>query len=167
MLQGEEHLSPCFSGRCTATARQTSALFLVQTRYLINLIFLGTGFYILLLTVSVTNLLCMTTAPVRCRSLFQAGGSDCIAGLGVICTSAVRQNLALAASSQTDLTSRRPHRAIHSTLCSRVLLNLRKAAARSSGVSWDEFNKRSELAFERRFSDIGEDSFITLTDLER
>ncbi|EIW55762.1 uncharacterized protein TRAVEDRAFT_73558 [Trametes versicolor FP-101664 SS1] len=92
----------------------------------------GTGFYILLLTVSVTNLLCMTTAPVWVSSALQL-----------------------------------PHRAIHSTLCSRVLLNLRKAAARSSGVSWDEFNKRSELAFERRFSDIGEDSFITLTDLER
>ncbi|KAI0360728.1 hypothetical protein OH77DRAFT_1418724 [Trametes cingulata] len=42
-----------------------------------------------------------------------------------------------------------PHRAVHSTLCSRVLLNLRAAAARSSGLSLDDFNKASCLAFER------------------
>ncbi|KAI0635118.1 hypothetical protein C8Q77DRAFT_1106044 [Trametes polyzona] len=41
-----------------------------------------------------------------------------------------------------------PHRAMHSTLCSRVLLNLRKAAARSSGLSLDDFNRRSHLVFE-------------------
>lgn len=47
---------------------------------------------------------------------------------------------------------------MHSTLCSRVLLNLRKAAAESSGFSRDELNKRSQLAFEKPFSDIEEDS---------
>ncbi|KAI0777638.1 hypothetical protein BD413DRAFT_185303 [Trametes elegans] len=42
-----------------------------------------------------------------------------------------------------------PHRAIHSTLCSRVLLNLRKAAARSSGHSIQDFTVRSGLVFEQ------------------
>lgn len=98
MLQDEEHLSPFFFGRCTVTARQTTMLFHANP-LLIDPNFLGTGFYILLLTVSVTNLLCMTTAPVSCPSLLQASNTDPIAGLGVIRTSAVRQNLDLAASS--------------------------------------------------------------------
>ncbi|OJT07750.1 hypothetical protein TRAPUB_1342 [Trametes pubescens] len=40
-------------------------------------------------------------------------------------------------------------------------------AAQSSGISWDEFNKRSQLAFERPPFDIEEDSLVTLSDLER
>lgn len=66
---------------------------------LIHLIFLGTGFYVLLsvLNVSITNLLCMATAPVRCHTLFQASRSYHIAGLGCIRPPAVRQNINLAA----------------------------------------------------------------------
>ncbi len=88
--------------------------------------------------------------------------------MGVICAAAVRRNLATSSAAfKAELILRRPHRAVHSTLCSRVLLNLRKAAAQSSGISWDEFNKRSQLAFERPPFDIEEDSLVTLSDFER
>lgn len=60
---------------------------------------------------------------------------------------------------------RRPHRAVHSTLCSRVLLNLRRAAAATSGLSLDDFNRRTQLAFERPMS-CDDDSLITLSDLD-
>ncbi|KAI0635117.1 hypothetical protein C8Q77DRAFT_680699 [Trametes polyzona] len=89
----------------------------------------GTGFYILLLSVSIANLLCMTSAPVWVSSALQL-----------------------------------PHRAVHSTLCTRVLLNLRKAAARTSGLTIDDFNKRSYLVFEERLPNE-DDSLITLSDL--
>ncbi|KAI0826668.1 hypothetical protein BC628DRAFT_1319918 [Trametes gibbosa] len=99
----------------------------------------GTGFYVVLLCISVANLLCMTVAPVWVSSAMQL-----------------------------------PHRAVHSTLCSRVLLNLRAAAARSSGLSLDDFNKRSHIAFETpgaRTSGTTEceddDSLITLAELPR
>lgn len=99
-------LPTAVDGMRDVTGRGTSFSLLFRTMYrdgtsnlralpranplLIHLIFLGTGFYILLLTVSVTNLLCMTTAPVRCPSLFQASDSDRIAGLGIIRTPIVR-----------------------------------------------------------------------------
>lgn len=42
----------------------------------------------------------------------------------------------------------RPHRALHTTLCSRVLLNLREAAANASGCfSHDDFTKHSRMVF--------------------
>ncbi|KAH9849411.1 hypothetical protein C2E23DRAFT_390619 [Lenzites betulinus] len=69
-----------------------------------------------------------------------------------------------------------PHRAVHSTLCSRVLLNLREAAARASGLSLDDFNKRSHIAFETpggvrtgattaELYNDADDSLITLAEL--
>ncbi|KAI0349780.1 hypothetical protein OH77DRAFT_1525419 [Trametes cingulata] len=41
-----------------------------------------------------------------------------------------------------------PLRVIHSTFCTRVLLNLRKVAAKLSDISLDEFTRRSHIAFE-------------------
>ncbi|KAI0324075.1 hypothetical protein GY45DRAFT_1289475 [Cubamyces sp. BRFM 1775] len=58
-----------------------------------------------------------------------------------------------------------PHRAIHSTLCSRVLLNLRAAAAGSSGLTLDEFNRTSHIAFDMPGAD-SDASETTLLDLE-
>lgn len=45
----------------------------------------------------------------------------------------------------------RPVRAIHSALCARVLLNLRKAAAKSSSLPLSEFTQMSCIAFEETF----------------
>ncbi|RPD65322.1 hypothetical protein L226DRAFT_245483 [Lentinus tigrinus ALCF2SS1-7] len=41
-----------------------------------------------------------------------------------------------------------PLRIVHSTLCARVLLNLRKVAARLSNLTVDEFTRRSALTFD-------------------
>ncbi|KAJ2986273.1 hypothetical protein NUW54_g9835 [Trametes sanguinea] len=46
-----------------------------------------------------------------------------------------------------------PLRVVHSTLCTRVLLNLRKVASRLSEMSLDEFNRRSHIAFEHTGAD--------------
>ncbi|OSD07864.1 hypothetical protein PYCCODRAFT_359075 [Trametes coccinea BRFM310] len=46
-----------------------------------------------------------------------------------------------------------PLRVLHSTLCTRVLLNLRRVAARLSDMSLDEFNRRSHIAFEHTGAD--------------
>ncbi|KAH9896819.1 hypothetical protein C8Q73DRAFT_427279 [Cubamyces lactineus] len=73
----------------------------------------GTGFYAILLSVSIGNMLCMTLAPVEASSMLQLF-----------------------------------HRAVHSTLTSRVLLNLRAAAARSSGLSMNDFHRSTHIAFE-------------------
>lgn len=43
----------------------------------------------------------------------------------------------------------RPLRAVHSTLCSRVLINLRKAAARSSNFASSEYDDVEDLEFIR------------------
>ncbi|KAI0659140.1 hypothetical protein C8Q70DRAFT_152355 [Cubamyces menziesii] len=58
-----------------------------------------------------------------------------------------------------------PHRAIHSTLCSRVLLNLRAAAAGSSGLTLDEFNRTSHIAFDMPSAE-SDASGMTLLDVE-
>ncbi|KAI0746366.1 hypothetical protein C8Q80DRAFT_768160 [Daedaleopsis nitida] len=42
-----------------------------------------------------------------------------------------------------------PLRVVHSALCTRVLLNLRKAAADMSGVSLDEYTRHTTMAFDR------------------
>ncbi|KAI0701606.1 hypothetical protein C8Q76DRAFT_234919 [Earliella scabrosa] len=47
-----------------------------------------------------------------------------------------------------------PLRVVHSALCTRVFLNLRKAAARTSGVTLGDFTVReTSLAFARPHSD--------------
>ncbi|KAI0324076.1 hypothetical protein GY45DRAFT_1375837 [Cubamyces sp. BRFM 1775] len=73
----------------------------------------GTGFYAILLSVSVGNMMCMTLAPIEASSMLQLF-----------------------------------HRAVHSNLTSRVLLNLRAAAARSSGLSMNDFHRSTHIAFE-------------------
>ncbi|KAJ8487793.1 hypothetical protein ONZ51_g3960 [Trametes cubensis] len=73
----------------------------------------GAGFYAILLSVSIGNMLCMTLAPVEASSMLQLF-----------------------------------HHAVHSTLTSRVLLNLRAAAARSSGLSMNDFHRTTHIAFE-------------------
>lgn len=70
-------------------------------------------------------------------------------GGDVICVPAVRL-YTLSAWMSGELTHHhRPHRALHTTLCSRVLLtDLREAGARSSGCrSHDDFTKHSRLVF--------------------
>ena len=47
---------------------------------------------------------------------------------------------------------RRPVRAIHSALCTRVLLNLRKVAAKSSSLPLSEFTQVTQIAFEHDFA---------------
>ncbi|EJF64314.1 hypothetical protein DICSQDRAFT_53677, partial [Dichomitus squalens LYAD-421 SS1] len=42
----------------------------------------------------------------------------------------------------------RPLRAVHSALCTRVVLNLRKAAARMSDMSLDDFTRQTTLQFD-------------------
>ena len=37
---------------------------------------------------------------------------------------------------------------VHSALCTRVLLNLRKAASRTSGLAAEDFSKRTTLRFD-------------------
>ena len=51
------------------------------------------------------------------------------------------------------MTRFRPVRAIHSALCTRVLLNLRAAAARSSELPTTTFARVTALAFEDPYSD--------------
>ncbi|KAJ8487794.1 hypothetical protein ONZ51_g3961 [Trametes cubensis] len=110
----------------------------------------GTCFYCALLCISVANLLCMRLAPVGPYLLMSriAVNSD-------VYPSQVEMSSAL----------QLPHRAIHSTLCSRVLLNLRAAAAGSSGLTLDEFNRTSHIAFDVPSAE-SDNSGMTLLDLE-
>ena len=45
------------------------------------------------------------------------------------------------------LTAHSPVRTIHAALCTRVLLNLRAAAARSSGIDVDDYSRNTTLQF--------------------
>ncbi|KAI0365961.1 hypothetical protein BV20DRAFT_692228 [Pilatotrama ljubarskyi] len=55
-----------------------------------------------------------------------------------------------------------PLRVVHSTLCTRVLLNLRKVAAKLSDMSLDEFTRRSHIAFEPVFDETHPASYVDL-----
>ena len=46
------------------------------------------------------------------------------------------------------LDARRPLRVVHSALCTRVLINLRKAAVQPSGMRLDDFTQHTTLAFD-------------------
>ncbi|CDO69065.1 hypothetical protein BN946_scf184992.g14 [Trametes cinnabarina] len=59
-----------------------------------------------------------------------------------------------------------PLRVVHSTLCTRVLLNLRKVAARMSGITLDEFTRRSHIAFEHTGADHHSISDVELDSLD-
>ena len=65
-----------------------------------------------------------------------------------------------------DLRTRRPSRAVHSVLCTRVLLNLRAAAARSSALDLDDFTQVTPIVFERTLVDETSD-IMRASDEER
>ena len=118
----------------------------------------GIHYYIFLLIVSVANL-CVTTlesvsllvfAPSRPtnKEFLQPAGRSILQ----MCVQST--SISTPVATLTSGTTRcRPVRAVHSALCTRVLLNLRVAAARSSELPTTTFARVTALAFEDPYSD--------------
>lgn len=84
----------------------------------------------------------MTRAAAKVKLTCQSSGRN------VVRIPAVRRHMPYSAQVATNVRCNRPHRALHTTLCSRVLLNLREAGANASGCfSHDDFTKHSRMVF--------------------